>query len=387
MKRGGFAPQLQEEILEDEAKEEEEEPDYHLSASGHSFKFKGMAGMFVVTRDGMSVHSTEVVGGPSSDLVQLRCNYNDLDVQNGKWLGAGASGKVFAVKHKPSGVRLALKRINVGEDQQMQHIKRELDALYMDGNDHIINFYGAFFDRGNIMIALELMDGSLLDAIAHMQTIPETVLRGITRQVLHGLFYLHKNRHVVHRDVKPSNLLFARNGSIKITDFGISAALQGTQFHARSFVGTVLYMSPERLAGCDYSYPADIWSLGLTLIQLASGKHPYAKLHDKATFWDVLKCIEDEAPPSLPQDKIFSQSFRTFVSRCLERSPQQRSTVTDLMDHPFVAEISDEDAQAVCKEWFPQVHKKMKVAEREMQAQHQKAMDLAEQLLASAIGS
>ena len=64
-----------------------------------------------------------------------------------------------------------------------------------------------------------------------------------------------------------------------------------------------------------------------------------------------------QAPPSLPQDKIFSQSFRTFVSRCLERSPQQRSTVTDLMDHPFVAEISDEDAQAVCKEWFPQVHR------------------------------
>uniref|UniRef100_A0A7S1NI45 mitogen-activated protein kinase kinase n=1 Tax=Eutreptiella gymnastica TaxID=73025 RepID=A0A7S1NI45_9EUGL len=343
--------------------------------------------MFVVTRDGLSIQSPAPGQNPLSDHIQLRCNYGDLDVDRGKLLGAGASGKVFAVKHKPSGVLLALKKIGVGEETQMQQIKRELDTLYTDANDYIISFYGAFFDRGSIMIALELMDGSISDAITHCNYIPETVLRGITRQVLHGLLYLHKQRHVVHRDIKPSNLLFARDGSIKITDFGISAALQGTQYQARTFVGTVLYMSPERLSGSDYSYPADIWSLGLTLIQLATGKHPYAKLHDKATFWDVLKCIEDEAAPTLPSEKIFSQSFRSFIAQCVDRDPARRSTVVQLMAHPFISEISDDDAGAVCKEWFPQVRRAMKLAERENRAQQQMAMDAAEKMLAKAIDS
>eukprot|EP00667_Euglena_gracilis_P014500 EG_transcript_15016 len=383
-KRAQPALQLEEDVLQELQEgpaEAERDPAFMLSASGTSFRLKGIAGMYEVSRSGTVLENPrpEVPGG----LVQLRCHYNDLDVEHSRLLGAGASGKVLAVRHKPSGMWLALKKISIADPQQMQQIQRELDTLYLDGEDHIISFYGAFFDRGNVMIALELMDGCLGDAIVHMTSIPETVLRGVARQVLLGLQYLHKQRHVVHRDIKPSNILFSRDGSIKISDFGISAALQDTLMQANTFIGTLLFMSPERLEGGNYSYPADIWSLGLTLINLATGRHPFATLNDKASFWDVLRFIEEEEPPTLPTDRIYSQSFRAFVGLCMRRSPAERASARQLLEHPFAAEMADEDAQAVCREWFPQVRQKMKAAEAERRAQAQRNIAMAEELLSS----
>jgi len=380
-RRPSQVPQLQADILEEERAPGEGEGGQvgQLSTSGHAFRFMGIAGMYEVTPNGMVLRDYEAE--PTRHPVRLRCHYSDLDVEHGRLLGAGASGKVFAVRHKPSGVCLALKKISVLEPDQMLQIQRELDTLYMDSNEYVVGFYGAFFDKGHVLIALELMDGCLLDAVTHMKTIPETVLRGITRQVLHGLDYLHKQRHVVHRDLKPSNILFARDGAVKITDFGISTTLQDTLVQANTFVGTVQYMSPERLAGNGYSYPSDIWALGITLVFLATGHHPFSKLNDKASFWDVLKCIEEEEPPTLPADRLHSASFRSFLAQCVCLAPEARATVRDLLAHPFISDMADDDARDVCREWFPQVRRRMKNAEAEGREQMQRNMELAERLL------
>eukprot|EP00906_Rhabdomonas_costata_P037223 RCo052337 len=370
--------------------EGEEEPSgYDLSASGEAFRFKGIAGMYTVTPSGLTVTTAAPAlrspqhgrSGMPVDRVNLRCNFADLDLPQAKLLGAGASGKVYSVKHKPSGLTIAVKRISVGEEQHLQQIKRELDTLYAECHDHIITFYGAFFDHGDILIALERMDGSLHDCLSAMQKIPETVLRGITKQVLKALVYLHKTRHVVHRDVKPSNLLFSRDGSIKITDFGISAALVDSACQAHTFVGTVQYMSPERLSGAEYSYPVDIWSLGCTLIQLATGRHPYSKLDEKANFWEVLQLITNENSPELPPDQIFSRNFRNFVQLCVVKDPAGRGTAAQLLEHPFVAEMSDADAVAVCREWMTQVRRRLKEVRQTKQQTERDAVKMLDELL------
>ncbi|GBG76229.1 hypothetical protein CBR_g21977 [Chara braunii] len=142
----------------------------------------------------------------------------------------------------------------------------------------LVEFFGAFYtpDSGQISIALEYMDGgSLADIIRNKRCIPEPILSCITYKVLQGLTFLHKVRHLVHRDIKPANLLINLEGEPKITDFGISAGLDNSIAMCATFVGTVTYMSPERINNERYSFPADVWSLGLSILECATGEFPY----------------------------------------------------------------------------------------------------------------
>ncbi|GAB2217052.1 hypothetical protein Droror1_Dr00000210 [Drosera rotundifolia] len=143
----------------------------------------------------------------------------------------------------------------------------------------LVEFYGAFYtaDSGQISIALEYMDGgSLADILKFHKQIPEPVLSSMVRKLLHGLSYLHGVQHLVHRDIKPAHLLVNLKGEPKITDFGISAGLENSMALCATFVGTVTYMSPERIRNETYSYPADIWSLGLAICQCGTGEFPYS---------------------------------------------------------------------------------------------------------------
>jgi len=195
-------------------------------------------------------------------------------------LGQGASGVVEKHLHVRSGREVAVKMVSAGDiaEPQRKAILLELRTFAKCRNGHIVDFYGAFQHENMIHIALEYMNaGALSDMLEVTKTVPERNLANITWQVLDGLEYLHREMKVIHRDVKPSNLLLASCGAVKITDFGVSGELQDelAQSNKNTWVCTIYYMSPERVQGHPYKYDSDLWSLGLTIFECLSGCYPY----------------------------------------------------------------------------------------------------------------
>ncbi|GBF99604.1 hypothetical protein Rsub_12068 [Raphidocelis subcapitata] len=209
--------------------------------------------------------------------------------------------------------------------QMMNDVKALCDTPNVPG---LINFYGAYHvpGSGQISLVLEYMDGGCLaDVLRVVGAIPEGVLSRITARVLQGLAFLHR-RHLVHRDIKPANILLNLQGEAKISDFGISAFVADTVANCNTFTGTVTYMSPERIEGRPYGFPADIWSLGLVLVEAATGRYPY-----DATGGPIL---HDEPP--LPAPGSVSDALRDFVRACLATDPKRRPSAEQLLAHPFV---------------------------------------------------
>uniref|UniRef100_A0A0E0LBK5 mitogen-activated protein kinase kinase n=1 Tax=Oryza punctata TaxID=4537 RepID=A0A0E0LBK5_ORYPU len=262
-----------------------------------------LKGMKDTCKDALSVHKVKVSDGGTVNLLSrslgeyninehgfhkrstgpeesdsgekaYRCASHDMHIFGP--IGNGASSVVQRAVFIPVHRILALKKINIFEKEKRQQILNEMRTLceaccYIG----LVEFQGAFYmpDSGQISIALEYMDGgSLADVIKIKKSIPEPVLAHMLQK---GLRYLHEVRHLVHRDIKPANLLVNLKGEAKITDFGVSAGLDNTMAMCATFVGTVTYMSPERIRNENYSYAADIWSLGLAVLECATGKFPY----------------------------------------------------------------------------------------------------------------
>ncbi|KAH0970751.1 hypothetical protein GBA52_022907 [Prunus armeniaca] len=234
-------------------------------------------------------------------------------------------------------------QMNIEESIRKQ-IAQELKINQSSQCPYIVVCYQSFYDNGTISIILEYMDGgSLADLLKKVKTIPEPYLASICKQVLQGLLYLHHEKHIIHRDFKPSNLLINHQGEIKITDFGVSAIKASTSEQANTFVGTFNYMSPERIVGGNYSYKSDIWSLGLVLLECATGQFPYLP-PDQARLWDsffeLMSAIVEQPPPCAPSDQ-FSQEFCSFISACVQKDPKDRSSAQDLLTHPFINMYDD----------------------------------------------
>eukprot|EP00307_Rebecca_sp_RCC1486_P009526 CAMPEP_0119410708 /NCGR_PEP_ID=MMETSP1335-20130426/3654_1 /TAXON_ID=259385 /ORGANISM="Chrysoculter rhomboideus, Strain RCC1486" /LENGTH=402 /DNA_ID=CAMNT_0007435277 /DNA_START=6 /DNA_END=1212 /DNA_ORIENTATION=+ len=274
-------------------------------------------------------------------------------------LGSGASSVVKLVRHPPSGQQLALKQLAAMEDPGLrEQVINELKVLCDVRCDFLVSLYDAFYREGMIYLALEFMDrGSLEDVVArarasvaaahggvfplgHAAAVPERVLGQVVVQVLQGLIYLHKEKHQLHRDLKPANILLNSGGEVKLSDFGISRQLANTMEVASSFVGTAHYMSPERILGHTYGFPADIWCVGLIALECALGEYPY-----KATtnYFDLVRSIVDgpvamSAPAvhALLHSGHVSAEFADFVGHCLSKDPSARPTALQLMNHPFV---------------------------------------------------
>lgn len=189
-------------------------------------------------------------------------------------LGAGNGGVVTKVRHKPSGLIMARKLIHLEIKPAIRNqIIRELQVLHECNSPYIVGFYGAFYSDGEISICMEHMDGGSLDQVLkEARRIPEEILGKVSIAVLRGLAYLREKHQIMHRDVKPSNILVNSRGEIKLCDFGVSGQLIDSM--ANSFVGTRSYMSPERLQGTHYSVQSDIWSMGLSLVEMAIGRYP-----------------------------------------------------------------------------------------------------------------
>ncbi|ONI19672.1 hypothetical protein PRUPE_3G290900 [Prunus persica] len=248
---------------------------YTLSDSGTVNLLSRSYGVYNINELGLQKCTTLAVDDSSEKT--YRCGSHEMRVFGA--IGSGASSVVQRAIHIPTHRILALKKINIFEKEKRQQLLTEIRTLCeAPCYQGLVEFHGAFYtpDSGQISIALEYMDGgSLADILRLRKRIPEPLLSSMFQKLLHGLSYLHGVRHLVHRDIKPANLLVNLKGEPKITDFGISAGLENSMAMCATFVGTVTYMSPERIRNENYSYPADIWSLGLALFECGTGEFPY----------------------------------------------------------------------------------------------------------------
>ncbi|KAG5832689.1 hypothetical protein ANANG_G00293810, partial [Anguilla anguilla] len=255
-------------------------------------------------------------------------------------LGRGAYGVVDQMKHVPSGLIMAVKRIRATVNtQEQKRLLMDLDISMRTVDCFFtVTFYGALFREGDVWICMELLDTSLdkfyKRVLEKGMTIPEDILGKITVSVVKALEYLHSNLQVIHRDVKPSNVLINAQGQVKICDFGISGYLVDSVAKTMD-AGCKPYMAPERinpeLNQKGYNVKSDIWSLGITMIELAILRFPYESW---GTPFQQLKQVVEEPSPQLPAER-FSPEFVDFTSQCLKKNSKERPAYTDLMLHPF----------------------------------------------------
>ncbi|KAG1703680.1 Dual specificity mitogen-activated protein kinase kinase 3 [Nymphon striatum] len=256
-------------------------------------------------------------------------------------LGRGAYGVVEKVRHHPSNTIMAVKRITLTVDTiETKRLVMDLDISMRSSDcEYTVQFYGALFREGDVWICMEVMDMSLDNFYQKVykleRTIPEDILGKIAVAVVKALHYLHSNLKVIHRDVKPSNILINRVGQVKICDFGISGHLVNSVAKTLD-AGCKPYMAPERVNpgknNRGYDIRSDVWSLGISMLEMATGNFPYKKW---ANPFEQLKQVVEEPPPRLTEDK-YSDDFKDFIVKCLQKSVESRPNYSQLLEHPFI---------------------------------------------------
>ncbi|KAJ2899506.1 Protein kinase byr1 [Zalerion maritima] len=277
--------------------------------------------------------------------IEYKLDLKPEDLEIVKELGSGNGGTVSKVRHISTGTIMARKVIHVEAKKELRkRIVRELQIMHGCHSDYIVNFYGAFLNENNdVIMCMEYMDVGSLDRVSKVfGPIRVDVLGKIAVATLGGLTYLYAKHHIMHRDIKPSNVLVNSRGSIKLCDFGVSGELVNSV--ADTFVGTSTYMAPERIQGEKYTVKSDVWSFGLTIMELAIGKFPFnasEQLSDgdcaPAGILDLLQQIVHEPAPSLPKSDAFPAILEDMIQKCLSKVPEERPTPQDLFDRdPFV---------------------------------------------------
>lgn len=261
-------------------------------------------------------------------------------------LGSGNYGTVQKVLHTPNNVLMAVKEIRLELDEaSLRQIIMELDVLHRCDCPNIIAFYGAFFVEGSVYICMEYMNGGSLNKI-YEGGIPEKYLKYIVRSVVEGLKQLKEDFNIIHRDVKPTNILCSTDGHVKLCDFGVSGNLVASI--ARTNIGCQAYMAPERIKvdrvamgnpsqPMTYTAESDIWSLGLSIIEMAKGCYPYPSDTFASIFSQLNAIVEDPAPAMDPSK--YSREACDFVNNLLRKSPENRPKYADIVKHPWLAKV------------------------------------------------
>ncbi|XP_008587205.1 PREDICTED: serine/threonine-protein kinase 4 isoform X2 [Galeopterus variegatus] len=246
-------------------------------------------------------------------------------------LGEGSYGSVYKAIHKETGQIVAIKQVPVESD--LQEIIKEISIMQQCDSPHVVKYYGSYFKNTDLWIVMEYCGaGSVSDIIRlRNKTLTEDEIATILQSTLKGLEYLHFMRKI-HRDIKAGNILLNTEGHAKLADFGVAGQLTDTMAKRNTVIGTPFWMAPEVIQEIGYNCVADIWSLGITAIEMAEGKPPYADIHPMRAIF----MIPTNPPPTFRKPELWSDNFTDFVKQCLVKSPEQRATATQLLQHPFV---------------------------------------------------
>ncbi|KAI1725546.1 protein kinase domain-containing protein [Ditylenchus destructor] len=275
-------------------------------------------------------------------------NFSANDLIEEDCIGTGSYGGVVArMVHKNSGNVMAVKRVRAHEiDTTLRRqMLRELTIIIQSQNcEDVVRFYGALFQDGDCWICMELMDYSLdkfyRQAYKRNQRLPEDIVGFISTAVVRALEYLKAKLNIIHRDVKPSNILLDRKGFVKICDFGISGFLVDSIARTQD-VGCQIYMAPERLAERTvYGIKSDVWSFGITLVEICIGHFPYTGWN---SVFDQLQAVVHGDPPFLQAD-YYSTDLVNFVNKCLIKETDSRPKFCDLMTDPFFQKHNASDS-------------------------------------------
>lgn len=253
-------------------------------------------------------------------------------------LGTGSGGNVLKMRHKPSGKICAVKQMRrTINEEENRRIYMDLEVVLKCECDNIVRCCGYFIKEAEVWICMELMT-TCFDKLlkARKKPLPEKFLGALATAAVTALHYLKEKHGIIHRDVKPSNILINDEGQIKLCDFGISGRLVDSM--AKTRTGCLPYMAPERIEQTKYDVSSDVWSLGITLYELATGRSPYA---DCQTEFHILSRVVNEEAPSLPMEMDFSPEFRNFISKCLTKDHEQRPKYRKLLEHEFIRQHKD----------------------------------------------
>ncbi|KAK7494715.1 hypothetical protein BaRGS_00014113 [Batillaria attramentaria] len=261
-------------------------------------------------------------------------------------LGDGAFGSVYKAQNKETGVLAALKQVTINSEEDLEDFSVEINILAECVHRNVVGLHEAFFFDGKLWMFIEFCGAGALDSIMVdlEKPLTESQIRYVCHEMCVGLDVLHRH-HVIHRDIKAGNVLLTMDGEVKLADFGVSA--KNTQTHQRrdTFIGTPYWMAPEvilceTLKDTPYDFKADIWSLGITLIEFAQIEPPNKDMHPMR----VLIKIQKADPPSLDQPSKWSKQFINFINKCLVKDPKQRPTAAELLEHPFIKDYTDKSS-------------------------------------------